>query len=718
MRILFTVAIFVGSGLLFLVEPMVAKMILPRFGGAPAVWTASIVFFQSALLLGYAYAHLSVKWLGPRRQAVIHAFLVLLGFMLLPIAMPTGGGSISAGTVFVALAGMAGVPFFLLSAGAPLIQRWFAGTNHDLSSEPYFLYAASNLGSVVALLGYPVLIEPNMGLAEQARLWKAGYAVLAILLLACAIGLWRQEEAPHKREETFPAPSWQTRFRWIALAAIPASLLLGVTTHITVEIAPMPLLWVLPLALYLLSFVFAFARHPILTSKPLSWIALILVAPLCVTLLVDTTSGTGLQFLIHLGAFFFLAWACHRTVAESRPSAGRLTEFFFLIAVGGVAGGLFNALVAPLIFKSLVEYPVAVVAALLLLRTGRDPLWRPRDLLWAILPATVGLGLMLAAVKWDWGTDDRTLTFVLGLPVLLSLATIHRSIAYALSLSVLFIAAGQTNVANGGVRVFSNRSFFGVHEVEIDGAEHRLMSGTTVHGVQDMTPENRAVPLTYYGREGPIGQLMEEEFKGGRKPATAIVGLGAGTMAAYGQPGQRLDFYEIDPTVVETARKPELFTYVSECKANLSVFLGDARQSLEGAQDRAYDVIVLDAFSSDAIPVHLLTKEAVSVYLTRLAPGGVLAFHITNRYVDLAPVLASAARDLGLAAIEDEDYGYPDDSLVYDSDWLVLARSTSSFGSLAASEDWKSPKIDPRIPAWTDDKSSILWLLIGHMINH
>lgn len=734
MRFLFTLTIFLGSALLFLVEPMVAKLILPKFGGAPAVWTASMVFFQVALLLGYGYAHVAVKWLGPRKQAIVHAVVFLLALGTLPIVLAKGatvnGSAMPALTVIGALATMVGLPFLLVSAGAPLIQRWFAHTNDPLAKDPYFLYSASNLGSMIALLAYPVVIEPQLGLAEQSKLWTIAYGCLGGLLVVCALLLKDQPieaaetgegagivvAAPESVSSTEVA-SWPERLRWIALAAVPSSLLLAVTTHITTVVAPVPLLWVVPLALYLLSFILAFARHRVPTSW-IVWPALVLACVVSVLIMVLTFRYRMLTMSLHLAALFFIAWACHQSLADERPRSERLTEFFFFLALGGVVGGVFNSLIAPAVFHSMAEYPIALCAAALLLprQWKLIPNWAWLDLAIPAAVAGIAMGMVRlhAALRWDYA--DTTMLQILGIPIAAALVLgIWRARAFALSLAAVFLVAHFTQVAMGGHHLVGDRSFFGVHDVYDYSPEHRLVHGTTTHGSQDMS--HPTVPVTYYTRHSPIGQLMAEKQKSGAKPAYAVVGLGAGTMAAYGLPGEIVDIYEIDPTVIAMSENPKYFTYLQDSPAHWHVIEGDARLSLQAADPGKYEVIVLDAFSSDAIPIHLLTREAIEMYLTKLSPTGIIAFHISNRYLDLAPVIANACRDLGLVAYEDDDLSWfsPDTPLKYTSDWVMVGRNEQAFGSLAHDDQWFHPKPDRRFATWTDDRSSILpALLAGH----
>jgi hypothetical protein len=465
---------------------------------------------------------------------------------------------------------------------------------------------------------------------------------------------------------------------------------------------------VLPLTIYLLTFILAFARKRILSARVLTPIAKVCAAALTFGLVMQVFGYTYLQLAIHLFSLFVICWACHQTLAEDRPHASHLTEFFFFLALGGVVGGIFNSLIAPVLFKSLAEYPVAIVATVLVLPRTQKPAQRWLDI--AIPAVVTGLVILLIQLDFNrgWGTEDITLMQVLGLPVLIALLGSFRTIGYALALSAVFIAVNVSRVTNGGFKQVSDRSFFGVHDVFLYGDEHRLRHGDTMHGTQDMTHPQE--PTTYYTRTGPIGLVMAEEKRRRKNMSLAVVGLGAGTMAAYGEKGEKFDFYDIDPTVISMAENTDYFTYLFNCKAEKRVILGDARLSLQAAPAGSYDVILLDAFSSDAIPIHLLTIEAIRLYLSKLAPDGMIAFHISNRYLNLRPILQNVADQLGLVTRFDLDKGimprFKNKSL-----WMVLARDKASLGGLMTDARWTSSDPDPSEPVWTDDYSSVLSLL-------
>lgn len=705
MRFLFTATIFLGSLLLFLVQPMVAKMVLPKFGGSPGVWSASLVFFQGALLLGYLYAHLSNRWLGPRRQPFLHLAVLALPLALLPIGLaagyaPSPTGNHSLGVVWL-LCTLVGAPFFVVSAGAPLLQRWFGATSDPKAHDPYFLYAASNLGSLLALLAYPLLLEPTYRLAEQSRLWTVGYWGLAALVAACGIATIaaaRGSVAEKESQTDRPAPTARDRFRWVALSAVPSSLLLGVTSYLTGNLAPVPLLWVVPLALYLLTFIVAFSERRSPSSAVWGRALPLLLTPLSLALLLEATSPLFALAAFHLAVFVVAALMCHKRLSESRPGVHHLTEFYLWISVGGVLGGAFNGLVAPVAFNSLVEYPAALIAAALLVprRTG---LSLKATLLWAALPAAVCAALVAIALAAGMPPSPARTALTMGLPLVVAFLGADDARRYGLGMAGVFVAAWITGAASDGRILVSDRSFFGVHRVIESGRQVQLVHGNTIHGIQDR--DRPSEPLTYYSRSGPVGQLLsgDRRFK-----SVALVGLGVGSIAAYGEPGDKYTYFEIDPVVEQLAKDERYFTFLKDTRADLGVVLGDARLTLALEPNSSYDLVILDAFSSDSIPAHLLTREALEVYRSKLMPGGLVAVHISNRYLDIAPTLAATARELGWNAFLNEDEATTDeaDAGKRSSRWMVLAE-----GDPELDLRW-DPIEDPKGEVWTDDYTNIL----------
>lgn len=744
---LYSATLFVSAGLTFLVQPMFAKFVLPLFGSTPAVWNTSMLFFQTTLLLGYLYAHESTRRLGVRRQAALHLGIVLVPLLVLPIGVPDdwipSGDGAPVPLLLGLLAVSVGLPFFVVSTTAPLLQRWLAATDHPAAADPYFLYRASNLGSVLGLLAYPLAVEPSLRLAEQGRLWSAGYGLLVLLVIACAVVVWRApraaqdagEDEPEAlaadadadadaEEESSPRstgrPTSRTRLRWIALAFVPSSLMLGVTTAITTDIAPVPLLWSLPLSLYLISFILVFAPGArgdgLHRAMVLALPAVVLLVSL--TLLLGSRGSLWIMLPIHLAGFFVVAVACHGELARDRPPARWLTEFYLLISLGGALGGVFNAIVAPLLFDSLAEYPIAIVLAACCLP------WRPPRIppgpfaRWLDfgLPLLLGTSVALMVVLFSQAEPDLQQygeMFAFGLAAGIAVNFVRRPLRFGLSVGAIVLAVTLASTSNDQ-EIHRERSFFGVYRVTATegGKLHRLVNGTTTHGSQNFaSPASERTPGSYYHPGSPIGQLL------GRLPPSltkrvGIIGLGTGSIACYSKPGERWTFYEIDPAVERIARDPRLFTYLRVCPGRFDVVLGDARLRLARAPDRGYGLIMADAFSSDAVPVHLLTREALSLYRSKLLEHGIVAFNVSNNYVDLEPVLGNLARDANMAcaAREDRQSGQDGKPETDGSNWVVMARRTADLRSVAPDRRWQDCRRSGSAP-WTDDYSNLLGAL-------
>jgi SAM-dependent methyltransferase len=727
----FSATLFVGSLQLFLVQPMVAKGVLPLLGGTPAVWNTCMVFFQFALLAGYLYAHVGAKWLDARRQALAHVPVILLSLFALPLAVaPTSAPPSDASTTWWLLQQLVvtvGVPFFIVSTTAPMLQRWFSTTGHASARDPYFLYAASNAGSLLALVAYPFLVEPTLRLGDQARVWTIGYGVLAALITLCAAVVWRSPSAPVALStETETASRNQStvqisdRIRWIALAFAPSSLLLGVTTFLTTDIAAVPLLWVAPLAIYLLTFVLVFARREIVRHDLIVRALPILVLPIVMMVGLQTQLPTGTQLAVHLLTFFVAAMACHGALARSRPAADRLTDFYLCMSLGGALGGLFNALVAPVVFSRVLEYPLMLAFACQLAIPQRTRWSLPqvaRDIGFvAIVAALTGVLLMASMRGLLSGRVGMAVLFLI--PALTCFRFSRQPIRFALGVAVLIIAS-STYIDAKDRLVLRERSFFGVHRVTMDpSGERRLfVHGVTLHGGQHLAADRSREPLTYYHRDSPIGQIISARSTAGRMRNVGIVGLGIGTLAAYGEPGQNWVFYEIDPAVVRIASDRRYFSYLSDTRANVRVVLGDARLSLLDTPAGAYDLLVLDAFSSDAIPVHLVTRQALELYREKLAPGGIIAFHISNRHLDLEPVLGELAAAVGAAALTQSDRvvtATDGENYKMASEWVLMARSAADLEPLARSDRWQPTRREPGAAVWTDDFSNVLSVLRWH----
>src|SRR6266700_690500 len=669
MRALFTLTVFLSSFLLFLVQPLVGKMVLPTFGGAPPVWTASLDFFQTTLLLGYAYAHVSAAHLSLGRQVALHVSLLLVARGTLPLSAGSAGfarvqvlaaaeAAPPALLVMGALAILVGLPFFAISGSTPLLQRWYITGQDAATARPYVLYSVSNLASLCALLAYPFLLEPRFRLTDQSWSWACGYAALCLLVLACGILLIRKHRP--SPEETGPEsppapvakdpPDGRRPLRWIALAAVPSSLLLGVTSYLTSNVAPIPLLWVVPLALYLLSFVLAFSPRRLVPTPLLARLLPLLLVPVALLLILEQPQP---EFaVLQLAAFFLAAWMCHARLYDQRPEPARLTAFYLWVTTGGVIGSVLTGLIGPM----------------------------------------------------------RTAVTV-GLPVLLCFLASDRPERFALSLCALFLVSAWAEPQLAGKVALTERSFFAVHRVLLTdhGRFRRLLHGTTVHGMQDTQNPDR--PLTYYHPTGPVGQVFAALAARGQAPRVAAVGLGVGSIAASGQPGQRVTFFEIDPAVRHIARDARLFTFLSKSRGDVDIVLGDARLTLARQPDGAFGLIVLDAFSSDAIPMHLLTREAMAGYVAKLGPGGILAYHISNRYLALEPVVAGAASDLGLESWIQENEPSAEERVQgkATSTWMIVARDAEDVAELVTPPSrWRSSKAVPGARAWTDDFSNVL----------
>lgn len=721
--LLFSTTIFLSALLLFWIQLAIAKMLLPRLGGTPAVWTTCMLFFQVLLLAGYAYVLVITSWIGVRKQAIVHAVLLLSSVLYLPLTLAGNVGSISeqnypALWLFGYLVSVIGLPIFLISTTSPLLQKWFTRTGHQSANDPYFLFAISNAGSLLALISYPVLVEPNLKLSRQTQLWAVGYVVLLVLTAGCVLALWTtsQKSNPGSREIVTPqkpALSLTRRLWWILLAFIPSSLLFGVTTYITTEIAPTPLLWTIPLALYLLTFVLAFAgKIPVserLTTTALGGLALLLT----LVIAANATEPTTAIVLLHLLFFFVAALVCHNKLAADRPDTARLAEFYLCVAFGGMLGGLFNTLVAPITFNTIVEYPLIIVLACLIqLESSEETSFADRvfDVIWP-----VGIGALTIALAFIVKGSDLPsavrLAITFGAPlVIVNHRFRRRPVRFALALGAVLLASvvySETQTRTLHVE----RNFFGPLSVKYDakGATRNLYHGNTIHGRQFVNPILHGEPLSYFHREGPLGQIFDAFNSISASPNVAVVGLGAGAMACYARPDQHWTFYEINPAVIRIAQNTEYFTYLKNSFAgSTKIVLGDARLQLQNAPDHHYGLIVLDAFNSDAIPVHLLTQEAIELYSAKLATGGMLAFHISNRSLKLDRVLADLAARNGARSMSWADGEFDPVRGKDPSEWLVMARDSPALDLLAQGRRWRVLQGQPEANVWTDDFSNIL----------
>ncbi len=713
--VLFTATAFFGAALLFMIQPMAAKLLLPSYGGSATVWSTSSLFFQLLLLLGYGYSHVTTRRLGARRQPLVHVAVLLVPLLTLPLALP---GDPTPGeehqpvlwllrTLFL----MVGLPYLVLSTTGPLLQRWYSWSGGPRADDPYFMFAGSNLGSFVGLLSYPFLVEPFGTLAQQQRWWSAAFVVFLVLMAVCAFSVRGGRAAPgaadavepHLTEEV-PAPSARTWLLWTALAFLPSSMMLAATSHLSTDIAPLPLLWVVPLAIYLATFIAAFARTsrrtPVAATR---WAASVAA----VAVLVSAAGGhlpTWLVVTVDLLCVALVGYAAHARLAAGRPGPAHLTGFYLVVSVGGALGGLLNGVVAPLLFNRVWEYGLTLALVPLLLVGTLPPAgpgWLgryPRPVRIALVAAAflvVGFCL-LAALTLARGAGAWAVLVALGVAGLGAWWLTRLPVVLATGLAVAVLAVGIQAMSTS---VLVDRTFYGSYRVNDTPTARELSHGTTVHGNQSRTEPGE--PTLYYARTGPLGDLLGEAAP----QRVGVVGLGTGAIAAYGRPGQSMTFVEIDPEMVRIAGDPDLFTYLADTPADVETVVGDGRLQLAEVPSGSYDLLVLDAFSSDAIPVHLLTEEALDSYARTLAPGGRMVVHISNRIFDLEPVLASAADRFGWSGAVGRG---GNSGLGVSSVWVVLAPEAAATTDLTG-EGW-SPLTDRKV-RWTDNFSSVLSVL-------
>jgi hypothetical protein len=722
----YVAAVFVSALLLFAVQPMFTRMVLPQLGGSPAVWSVAMVFFQTMLLAGYAYAHLLTRATRPLVSVGLHLALLAAAAMTLPLSIAHGWGAPPSAGEAVWLLGLfaasIGLPFFALSANNPLLQAWFVETGHPGAGNPYFLYAASNIGSFLALLAYPMILEPTLPLRAHLSLWTVGFYLLIVLIAACGVTLVRAPRASLAQREAAEAatpPRWTDFARWIVLAAVPSGLLVAVTAHISTDVAAAPLLWVIPLSLYLITWVIVFQTNPLLSHRAVTRLTPFAIVGLVILMASNIDEILSLTLGVHLAAFFIVAMACHGELSRLRPHPRYLTAFYLSLSAGGMIGGIFAGLVAPHVFSWIAEYPILVVLAVLCLPRSAAPGTRYAWLFWVMTGAAL---LVLLPGLFGWVPSERTSRFIAGgIMALAATALLVRrepakfalGIALALALVRLYpIEAG---------RIETVRSFFGVHKLRETADGFRVLShGTTIHGAQRIRDENgqpilgRPKPLTYYHDEAPMTQALAvlREAKGPLK--VAVIGLGAGSLACQMRPGEEWRYFEIDPDVIRIARDPKRFTFLQSCAPDVPIVVGDARLTLAKEPDGHYDAIVVDAFSSDSIPVHLVTQEAMAIYKAKLAPGGAVIMHVSNRHLELASVVAGIAAANGLKTFVhyDEDNEDREDEYIFSSTVAVAVADPAHIGDLAASEDWEEEAPEPGQRVWTDDYSNIVGAIL------
>lgn len=739
---LFALAVFTSASLVFVVQPMVAKLVLPTLGGSPSVWNTSMVFFQTALLAGYGYAHLLQRIRSLALQVSVHLALLAGAALFLPLHINGVFGDPNPSTPVAWLLGTlavsVGAPFAVLSATAPLLQAWYARLRigRDKGRNPYVLYAASNLGSFLALLSYPILIEPLMTLSGQRMAWTGGYAVFLLLVAGLAAVIWRARRWTADTGEAVAAPlassppiPWRQKGVLVLLAAAPSSLMLGVTAHLSTDVASAPFLWVLPLALYLLTFVIAFQARPLI---PLQFTLIVQAAlgAACMSIVAFRTGEWAVLFAIHLLTFFFTALMCHQLLAARRPPPDRLTEFFLLLSIGGVLGGAFNALIAPAIFDMVWEYPLVLIAVGLARPWGEGKL-KLREAYFLIaamfISATPPILLEIMRYSPDFRAmfNDANLIqlaqIILGAAAVCAFMVRDRAILFTLVLAMISLSAHH--IARGYDWDLSQRSFFGVIRVaspddpRLGGPVHVLMHGTTLHGAQPTSDRFACIPTLYYAPATPIGQAAAAVQSRSGAVKMGVVGQGSGAMAAYKRAGDELTFFEIDPMVNRLSRDPRWFTFINGCADGpVRTVLGDARLTLAREPAGTYDYLLIDAFSSDAVPTHLLTKEAIAAYLRLLKPTGVLVLHLSNRNLEITLPAAAAARELGaphLHQVYIERQGTPEMAEA-STEALILSPTEAGLAQFRADGRWR--KLAPaRVQPWTDDYVNLFGSVLRNM---
>lgn len=782
MVILFTMTVFLSACLLFSIQPMIAKTLLPSFGGGSSVWTTCMLFYQTLLLLGYLYAHILMTKFGRYAQMVIHGSLLILalgvGLMFDTPVAPEQASTFPVPWLILQLALVSGLPFFAISSAGPLIQGWFSRTGHARAHDPYFLYAASNAGSLIGLLAYPIVFEPNLGLTNQRQYWLMGFGVFIFLAMYAASKTIKPikettKQAKRRRKEEARGSSGERdlqggegndlddrpitlkrRLYWIYLAFIPSTMLLGVTSYITMDVVSLPLLWVLPLVLYLITMIIAFGSRVERAVKDFTRPMVILIIGAMILLMASELDAGGSMLMIVLVELLLLTTVgivCHGRLAMDRPAAKHLTEFFLLMSVGGALGGLFNGVVAPLLFSTNLEYPIALVLAVSILPWSKDIAGKSVQAMRRVkLVRRVGLPVLslvyvlmigfygqqisgainrMFGMNAAGGPVDMTMVALMtSVPSLLVYLAWKDGLACSITL-LLPMAAIQFNAANDASVIYRARTFYGIHEVNEQNIWdpknekwvkiHTILHGTTMHGIQYMNPELELEPLGYYHFEGPCGRIIRA-IKGMRPDGAriGIMGLGSGAMSAHGRAQDEIVFFEIDPEVEAIARNEELFTYLAKAPADIEVRLGDGRKLIEESQamgEAKYDMLHADAFSSDSIPVHLITSEAIKLYFERITDDGIVVLHISNRFLDLMPLVYELAKETtDIPPFIADEFDIPDDDKMYHfpSRWVVLTRDVAT-GQRLLDEGLELYIMneEDRMELWTDDFSNIISLI-------
>ncbi len=734
---IFSLTLILSASLLFSVQPMFSKMILPLLGGTPQVWNTAMLFFQVCLLAGYGYAHATTRFLNIRSQSIIHVIMLFIVLFALPFGIPEGWipdettdptlWQLSLMSVTI------GAPFFVLAASAPMLQRWFSSTNHPDANNPYFLYGASNLGSMAALFAYPIIIEPLLDLNGQSISWTYGYYALFTLIIASALIIWNDIKKSPKQSAITPAPTVTNKQRliWLFLSFVPSSLMLGVTTLITTDIASAPLLWVMPLALYVATFIIAFAKKPIINinqSRLLFDIFFVIVIALGITI---ENSYLNPFFLvgIYFALFFSASLMCHSKLVNAKPHNNHLTEFYLIMSIGGALGGVFNAIIVPQLFIIPVEFAL-IIGLCVLARFISSPPTCIRAISTSIIYNIFGKkddkhsevyrieqlllsSIILLFILYRIIPEPKYFVAAFIVLILLFLRKTRAPFAIA-SIITLLIFPLRNDLYSKDNIIYNSRNFFGVIKVIDDEHQRTLMHGTTNHGVQAKIDGKLTLEKTsYYSKYSPIADVVSYyNSLEGSKQKFAVLGLGIGVMACFQKDDRSYDFFEIDPEIVAVAENKELFTFLSDCGSPYNIVLGDARLKIKNKPNETYDLIFSDVFSSDNIPIHILTKEAVAIYLSKITDNGAVAFHISNRYLDLEPILAQIAQELGYellgsAKSPPEELLNNHKYLYFPSHHVIITKSEEMKQFLRA-RNWTSEYKAGDMRAWTDQYSNII----------
>ncbi len=734
----FVASIFASAFLLFMIQPVLARMLLPRFGGTPGVWNTSVVFFQSVLLLGYVYAHWGLRLLGARRFSAVHAVVLVSSLLLLPPTLATAAPPIASdwpvAELLASLSVTAAIPFFVLSTNSSLVQHWFAIGRRHREHDPYRLYAASNAGSLLALVGYPFVIEPVWRISDQVWIWSFGYGLFVATTIALMLMVRSASSGDDEVNDEVDSGrshvtvdgepdgvagrplSWVRRLLWLVRAAVAVSLLLSVTVVITTDIAPVPLLWVIPLAIYLLTFILAFASPRFYPQRLVVVGSIACVVVSLSTALLAIPIPLAVTLPLALLTLFFGALLCHGDMALDRPEPSYLTEYYLWVALGGVVGGILNGIVAPVVFDRVAEYPLTLLALSIMPFLGpgevanRLRAWRPGSLSFVMPIFLVALAVWAVLVPDDGSFNTRLSALIVPQFILVAgLVSLgfRRTWSYLLSIVVaaLFVAGGISDTATV---IHEARSFFGVQRVLAKGDTRTLMHGSTMHGIQEQTAERRNIPGSYYHPNSPLGTLINEADA---DASIGIIGLGAGSLAALSKAGQTFVFHEIDPLVVQIAE--DYFTFLEDSPADVDIVMGDGRLTLADVPDGTYDILIVDAFSSDSVPTHLLTVEAFQLYRSKVRESGVIMIHLSNRHIDIARIAHGVA---GAAGLHGATHEYSPTA----QDWrewaqpthvAVLSPSAETIDALAEAHGWTP--LDPNAPStiWTDDYAPLLGVL-------